>query len=99
MESVSVAVGDPCPGGHCEDGLTSLHGHTEQFDGSGPDVPCPRVTEVASDLVHHGPEEDTVVEANIEIQLTLDTGLTISTLCTSHLTDTQGHGTVRQGLI
>ena len=50
------------------------------------------------DLVHHGPEEDAVVEADVEVELALDPGLSVPALGAAHLADAERHGTVWQGL-
>jgi hypothetical protein len=39
VEPVWVVVGDPGAWGHGQDGLTTLHTHTEQLHGPGTDVP------------------------------------------------------------
>ena len=67
------------------------HTHTQNS-------PCPGVGKVAGDLIHHGPEQDTVVEANVEVELSLYSHLPVPALRAPHLTQAQALRGVRQRL-
>ena len=50
------------------------------------------------DLIEDGPEEDPVLQPDVEVELPGQPGLTVALLRPAHLGDAQRLGSVRQGL-
>ena len=49
-----------------------------------PSLPSPGIGEVTRDLIYHCSEQYTVVQTNVQVELTLNSGFTVPPLGTAH---------------